>query len=63
MSELFFFIAGLAIGFMWTDMTARQRYQRMLEMCSRVGTPEKFKSGTFYYIVPEPEYNELKETK
>ena len=53
MSELVLFAAGIAIGFMWTHHFSRTRYQKLLELCSRLETPEKFYNGKFYYIVPE----------
>ena len=59
MTEFVFTLAGLSVGFMLSDFFGRKRYQRLLALCARLETPERFPDGCFYYIVPETRYVEL----
>ncbi len=58
MDYFLFFISGALISYAVTEYSCKTRYQSLLELCSRVGAPEKFHNGKFYYIVPEDQHHE-----
>lgn len=56
-------IIGACIGTFFVSQFLVERYRKTLVLCKDMRTPEKLPDGTFVYLVPESDYNEMKEAQ